>query len=69
MSLTDRILNPDRIDAFYRDHVARTNPDRRTDEVQPIVERRNGDERREPRWVQRMRTGELAPKDLTGKAA
>ncbi len=45
------------------------NPDRRTDEVQPIVERHNGDERRLPAWIKRMRDGKLAAKDLTGKVA
>lgn len=45
------------------------NPDRRQEPLTPLVERRNGEERREPRWVERMRDGELSPKDLTGKVA
>jgi len=41
-------------------------PDRRTDDVAPIVERRGGTEQRQPAWVKRM---EKNAKDLTGRAA
>jgi hypothetical protein len=44
-------------------------PDRRTDELAPIVERRGGTERRVPAWVERMQRDGLPPKDMTGRAA
>ncbi len=50
MSLTDRM----------------NHPDRRQTELTPIVERRGGEVRRVPAWVQRM---EKNAKDLTGQVA
>ena len=47
----------------------RLNPDRRTTEVQPIAERRDGSERRLPEWVRRAQEGRLSGKDMTGQAA
>lgn len=46
-----------------------SNPDRRTADLEPIIERRGGEERRVPRWVQRMEEGKLPNKDLTGTVA
>jgi hypothetical protein len=47
----------------------RLNPDRRTTDVAPIAERRDGSERRLPEWVRRAQEGRLSGKDLTGRAA
>ncbi len=46
-------------------------PDRRTDDLQPIVERRGGTEQRVPEWIRRKneKDGGLPPKDMTGLAA
>ncbi len=52
MSLTERI----------------NNPDRRSDEVQPLIERRNGDERRLPAWIRRKNEQGIA-RDETGRIA
>lgn len=53
MALTDRIHNPDR----------------RTADLTPIVERRGGQEQRVPAWVRRMNDGKLPNKDMTGTVA
>ena len=53
MSLRDRI-----------DH-----PDRRTDDVAPIVERRGGTEQCVPRWIARKNESGLPPKDMSGTVA
>lgn len=56
MALTDRIHNPDR----------------RTADVTPVVERRDGDERRltTPRWLQWTRENQSRGKSLdSGRAA
>lgn len=46
------------------------NPERRTDELTPVVERRGGTERRIPRWIEWTRENEKSgAKDLTGRAA
>jgi len=37
--------------------------DRRTTDLKPIVERRV------PRWIERMQSGQVAAKDMTGKVA
>lgn len=49
----------------------RLNPDRRIVEAQPILERRNGDERRmvEPRWLTWTRQNESRGKSLDERAA
>ncbi len=44
------------------------NPDRRSDEVQPLIERRNGDERRLPAWIRRKNEQGIA-RDETGRIA
>ena len=53
MSLTDRL----------------NQPDRRTDELTPIVERRGGTEQRVPRWIARKNEKGLPDKDMTGTVA
>jgi hypothetical protein len=44
-------------------------PDRRTDDVAPIVERRGGTEQRVPRWIARKNEQGLTPKDMTERSA
>ena len=44
-------------------------PDRRTDDVAPIVERRGGTEQRVPRWIARKNEKGLPDKDMTGTVA
>ncbi len=69
MSLTSRLNNPDRIDAFYRDHVARTNPEPIVEPVLvPAVLHRDGNGGRVPRWIERKNEQGIA-RDETGRAA
>jgi hypothetical protein len=45
------------------------NPDRRTDALTPLVERRGGEERRLPRWIEWTRQNENRGKSLDERAA
>jgi hypothetical protein len=45
------------------------NPDRRTEPLTPIVERRGGTERRIPEWVKRAQEKRLPNSDRTGQVA
>jgi hypothetical protein len=49
----------------------RLNPDRRTTDLAPIAERRDGERRepREPRWLTWTRQNESRGKSLDGRAA
>jgi hypothetical protein len=50
----------------------RLNPDRRTTDVEPIAERRDGSERREPfvpRWLTWTKQNDSRGKSLDGRAA
>ncbi len=62
MSLTDRI------DAFYRDHAARTNPELREPVVEPVIEPTvlHRPECRVPEWRRRAMTQGIA-RDETGR--
>lgn len=54
------------------DRINRAPDDRRTDDVTPIVERREAPRRKDefvPAWRQRMIRDGLPPKDMTGFAA
>jgi hypothetical protein len=48
----------------------RLNPDRRTTDIQPIAERRDGSERRLPRWIEWTKQNDNRGKSLdSGQAA